>query len=90
MKARTTRRFRDAFAVLPQALQKQWRAAYRQCVQTPAHPGLRFKLVHPEKPILSVRVGVHYRALCVGLEKEIIWFWIGHHSEYDQLLVQMR
>jgi hypothetical protein len=52
----------------------------------PFHPSLHFKKVGKKKQLWSVRVGDHYRAL--GLEKPegIVWFWIGIHSEYDQLL----
>jgi hypothetical protein len=89
MKSRTTRRFRAQFAALPQAVQQQARAAYRQFLQNPAHPGLRFKKIHAKKPIYSVRVGIHYRAVGIVPGKEIVWYWIGHHSEYDQLLAQM-
>jgi hypothetical protein len=33
-----------------------------------------------------VRIGLHYRALGIISSREIVWFWIGHHSVYDQLL----
>jgi hypothetical protein len=36
--------------------------------------------------IYAARVGLGYRALAV-LDGEIaVWFWIGTHAEYDQLL----
>ena len=31
------------------------------------------------------RVGIDYRALAVPAGKDIVWFWIGPHSEYDTL-----
>lgn len=34
----------------------------------------------------SVRVGLHYRAAGVQEGSNIVWFWIGHHSEYDRLI----
>ena len=34
----------------------------------------------------SVRVSINYRALGVLDEGDIVWFWIGPHHEYDQLL----
>jgi hypothetical protein len=86
MKSRTTKRFRELFAALPKNVQDQARAAYRLFLQNPHHPSLRFKKVHPSKPIWSVRVGLHYRALGVVAGDVIVWFWIGHHAEYDQLL----
>lgn len=89
MKSRTTRQFRDRFAKLPEQVQTQAREAYRQFVQNPAHPGLQFKKIHLKKPIYSVRIGLHYRAVGLKSADEIVWFWIGHHAEYDQLLARM-
>jgi len=46
---------------------------------------LQFKAIAPS--IYSVRIGVHYRALGTRMrEDEIVWFWIGSHSEYDRLI----
>ncbi|WP_442318809.1 ParE family toxin-like protein [Candidatus Binatus sp.] len=61
--------------------------AYRQFVQDPLHPSLHFKQIHPTRPIWSVRIGIHYRA--VGIKphgSEIVWFWIGSHADYDKLI----
>ncbi|MDZ4689228.1 MAG: hypothetical protein SH850_29480 [Planctomycetaceae bacterium] len=49
----------------------------------PHHPSLRFRKVGPA---WSARVGLHYRALARERTEGFVWFWIGHHSEYDQLL----
>ena len=51
----------------------------------PYHPSLRFKKVHPTKPIFAVRISRDYRALGVRRNDSMIWFWIGSHAEYDQL-----
>jgi len=34
----------------------------------------------------SVRVGIHYRAAAIEDGSDIVWFWIGHHSEYDRII----
>ena len=65
MKSRTTKRFRDAFRKLPRRVQHQANGAYQRFHEDPSYPGLRFKLVHPEKPIYSVRTSVDYRAVGV-------------------------
>jgi hypothetical protein len=44
---------------------------------------LRFKKVGR---MWSARVGIHYRAAAVEDGPDIVWFWIGHHSEYDRLI----
>jgi hypothetical protein len=47
------------------------------------HPSLRLKKVGQ---LWSARVGLHYRVLARSRAEGLVWFWIGHHSEYDQLL----
>ena len=89
MKSRTTRRFRDAFAVLPAKVQQQAREAYRLFRLNPAHPGLQFKKVHTTLPIYSARIGIGYRALAGLKAADVIWFWIGPHAEYDRILAQI-
>jgi hypothetical protein len=88
MNSHTTAQFRRAFAQLPAAVQQQARSAYRLFQQNPNHPSLRFRNVHPVRPIYSVRVGLDYRALGLRDGNTIIWFWIGPHAEYDTLLRQ--
>jgi hypothetical protein len=71
---------------LPPQVQAQARLAYQLFRQDPFHPSLRFKQVHPSRPIFSARVGLSYRALAVREKDEVIWFWIGSHADYDDLL----
>lgn len=52
-------------------------------LQDPRHPSLRLKKIGS---FWSVRVGLHYRALARDRVEGLVWFWIGHHSEYDQFL----
>ena len=89
MKSHTTERFRKAFAQLPVPVQRQARQAYRLFRQNPYHPSLRFKQVQPTRPIYSVRIGLDYRALGVRDTEDLIWFWIGSHSEYDKLISRL-
>jgi hypothetical protein len=89
MNSRTTRQFRALFRALPASIQRQARQAYRHFLQDSAHPGLRFKQVHPDPPIYSARVGISYRAVGVRDGDTVIWYWIGSHGDYDKLLRQM-
>lgn len=89
MTSRTTRRFRDLLAALPDAVQAQAREAYRRFQADPTHPGLRFKQVHTPPPTYSVRIGLGVRALGVLSGDTVTWFWIGSHADYDELLDQM-
>jgi hypothetical protein len=84
--SRTTERFRAAYAALPEPIRRRAREAYRLFRENPTHPSLRFKPVHPTRPIYSARVGLGYRALAVRDGDVVIWFWIGTHADYDQLL----
>ena len=63
MTSRITRRFRRAFAELPDDVKEQAGDAYRLFRGNPYHPSLRFKQVHPTDPIYSVRIGLGYRAV---------------------------
>ena len=47
------------------------------------HPSLHFKRIGK---LWSVRVGLNHRALALGELDGAHWFWIGSHSEYDQIL----
>jgi hypothetical protein len=47
------------------------------------HPSVRLKKIGT---IYSAPVGLHYRALAHERTEGLVWFWIGHHSTYDQLL----
>ena len=67
-------------------MQDQARLAYRLFRDNPEHPSLRFKPVHSTRPIYSARVGLGYRALAVRDGEAVVWFWIGSHADYDQLL----
>lgn len=56
---------------------------YARLKRNPQHPSLHFKKIGR---FWSVRVGLHYRALAVEDQEDLVWFWIGHHSEYDDLI----
>lgn len=86
MKSRTTARFREMFADLPEPIQEQTRKAYRQFKEDPSYPSLRFKKVHPKLPIYSARINKDYRAVGQLEDDTVIWFWVGSHAEYDLLL----
>ncbi len=51
--------------------------------QNPKHPSLHFKKVGQ---FWAVRVGIKYRALAYEVESGVLWFWIGSHADYDQLI----
>ncbi len=63
--------------------------AYSLWRQEPFHPSLNFKQVHQQKPIYSLRIGLSFRALGVKEGSTIVWFWIGSHEHYNNLIKQL-
>jgi mRNA-degrading endonuclease RelE of RelBE toxin-antitoxin system len=84
VKSRTTERFRDLLDSLPEAIRKQAHDTYQLFLENPFHPSLQFKAVSARNPTLwSVRVGIHYRAIGIRKDDDILWVWIGSHADYD-------
>ena len=86
MKSRTTGDFWRAYKALPLYIQEAAQKAYALFENNPAHPSLQFKSVNNDPPVYSVRISLNYRALGVKSDDTIIWFWIGSHAEYDQMI----
>ena len=86
IESRTTRRFRHAYANLPEEARRQARQAYLLFRENPRHPSLRFKKVDEQSNTCSVRVGLGYPALGVMGGSTVVWFWIGAHADHDRLL----
>lgn len=86
MKSRTTAKFRSLFATAEEARQAKIRNVYKRWSSDPGHPSLRFKKVHSQLPIYSVRVDLDWRAVGVLEGDTMIWFWVGPHREYEALL----
>jgi hypothetical protein len=77
--------FLKSYAKLPKEVRAQARKAYQLFRVDPYHTSLHFKKIHPTRAIYSVRVGISYRAVGFKQGDVMIWYWIGHHSEYDNL-----
>ena len=90
MISRTTEKFREAFQKLPPQIQRKAKQNYKIFKKDPYHPVLHFAQVHPTEPIYSIRIGLGWRAVGIKQGNNLIWFWIGSHSEYDNLLSKMR
>lgn len=70
------------FDELPESIKQ---LAHRNCRLlriNPSHPSLQFRPI-AEGRFLSVRIGLHYRALGVPVPGGVQWFWIGTHAQYD-------
>ncbi len=75
--------FWKAYYDLPSKIQKLADENFELLKSDPRHPSLHFKKI---SRFWSARVGLRYRVLGVESDSDIIWFWIGIHSEYDVLI----
>lgn len=89
MISHTTEKFWKAFEQLPRHIQTQAREAYNLWQTDAYHPSLQFKIIHKQKEIYSVRIGIGWRALGVRNDNAMIWFWIGSHSEYERIISKL-
>lgn len=89
MKSSLTNAFRKKLDQLPASVQEQAAKAYALWSSDPYHNSLQFKRVSQRQPIYSVRIGLNYRALGLLENDRIYWFWIGAHTEYDELLQRL-
>jgi hypothetical protein len=90
MNSLTTDGFWQRYSVLPTEVRQKARETYRVFANDPYHPSLQFKRVHATRPIFSVRIGIHHRALGTVDGSDVTWFWIGSHANYDKLVRQFR
>jgi len=85
MKHFATSEFWAHYRRLPNEIQQLADKNFALLKQNPQHPSLRFKKVGIYS---SARVGLHYRALAKERTEGLVWFWIGHHTDYEQVLKQ--
>ena len=79
-----TGRFWKCYHALPSEARELADKNYRLWRENSRHPSLHFKPLRED--LWSVRIGLHYRAIAHVQREEVIWVWIGHHSEYDRLI----
>lgn len=79
----TTLKYWQFYKRLPVQIQKIADEAFKKLKENPKHPSLHLKKI---KDIWSVRAGIKYRALGVEKDSNIVWYWIGSHSDYNELI----
>ena len=72
-----------AYRALPPSIRKPADANFELLKRDPRHPSLKFKRVGR---YWSARIGLRYRALAVEIDDAYLWFWIGSHADYDELI----
>ena len=86
MKSKTTAKFRELYAELPEKIRQQAKEAYTLFMADPNHSGLNLEKVLDKRPVYSVRISQKYRVLGVLVKDQWTWFWIGDHTKYEQIL----
>jgi len=79
----TSHKFWESYEKLPAAIRAHADKSFQLLQTNPSHPSLHFKTIGKYR---SVRIGLRYRALGLEIDDGVLWFWIGSHAEYDQLL----
>ena len=82
-----TAKFWKFYSELPKEIQKLADENFELLKGDTRHPSLHFKKVGR---FWSARIGIHYRAIAVEDGTNMVWFWIGHHSDYDQIVGKAR
>ena len=83
MKHHATVSFWEAYDQLPDQIRKLADENFELLKQDRKHLSLHLKRVGR---FWSARVGKSWRALAVQDGQDLIWFWIGPHSDYDKLV----
>lgn len=83
MRHKASRRFWEHYAALSPELQSLADKAFAQLKSNWSHPSLQFKKVGD---YWSARVSISHRALAVKQGDDYVWFWIGTHDRYDELI----
>jgi hypothetical protein len=88
MRSLRSKRFKKLYAALPAQVQRDANQAYMLFRQDPSLPGLEFKRIQPPHlGLVSARISSNYRVIGLQLANgDIVWDWIGTHTEYMRLL----
>lgn len=68
---------------LPKEVRELADRGFAKLVTDPYHPSLRLKKVGG---FWSARVGLRFRSLARERDEGLVWFWIGPHDRYEQLI----
>lgn len=90
MKSFVTNDFRYCFKLLPERIKRIARKNYKSWKENPSHPGLEFKQLNTNSKIYSIRVGIGWRACGIKESNTMVWFWIGSHEDYNNLLKKIK
>jgi hypothetical protein len=84
MISKRTKSFNKKFSQLPEEVKLLAIKTYKLWKNNHQHPSLQYKKMN--EIVRSVRIGDGYSALGEIRDDSIIWFWIGTHEEYNNLI----
>jgi hypothetical protein len=79
----TVKEFWDCYHRLPPEVQEVADKNFELLKTNPRHNSVRLKKVGDW---YSARAGSGYRALAIMDSGSLVWFWIGSHAEYDEMV----
>lgn len=88
MEHRATEGFWRAYQSLPLEIRNHADKQFALLKSNPQHPSLQFKKVGESRghEVWSARVTLSYRTLAVKRSDRFLWFWIGDHESYEELI----
>jgi hypothetical protein len=88
MEHRATEGFWRAYYALPLAIRNRADKQFALLKNDPQHPSLQFKKVGEARgqEVWSARVTLNHRTLAVRRTGGFLWFWIGDHEGYEELI----
>lgn len=75
--------FWTCYEQLPASIRNLANKNFELLKTNPKHPSLHLKKIGK---YWSARVGRKYRTVAVEIDENLIWFWIGTHTEYNRLI----
>lgn len=83
MKSRASSKFWRLYVKLPRDVQHAANKQYELWLENHGHPSVHFKKTGL---YWSARITGSYRALGIMDGETVIWFWIGNHDEYEEIM----
>lgn len=83
------RSFKEQFHRLPEEIRREAREKYRLFLINPFHPSFHRKRIQSRRsgPVShwEFRVNLSYRAACYMDGETYVWYFIGHHRNFDAM-----
>jgi hypothetical protein len=88
MQHRATDAFWRAYQALPPEIRNRADKQFALLKSNPQYPSLHFRKVGESRrqEVWSARVTLNYRALALKRADGFLWFWIGDHRTYEELI----